>query len=78
MHVQISYVHHVSTQKVFLILELCQGGELSDLLKEKKAFKEDEAKVLMRMLIEAVVYMHGKGDASLSLPPSLPPSLHNN
>ena len=28
-------------QKVFLVLEMCRGGELSDLLKEKNRFKED-------------------------------------
>ena len=28
-------------QKVFLVLEMCRGGELSDLLKEKNKFKED-------------------------------------
>ena len=50
-------------QKVFLILELCRGGELSNLLKEKNAFKEDEAKELMKMLTEAVVYMHDKGSS---------------
>ena len=46
---------------MFLILELCRGGELSNLLKEKNAFREEEAKELMKMLTEAVVYMHDKG-----------------
>ena len=28
-------------QKVFMVLEMCRGGELSDLLKEKKRFREE-------------------------------------
>lgn len=47
-------------KKVFLVLEMCRGGELSDLLKEKNRFKEDEVKELMKQLAEAVVYMHDK------------------
>jgi serine/threonine kinase 33 len=28
-------------KKVFMVLEMCEGGELSDLLKEKRVFKEE-------------------------------------
>lgn len=74
------HLHQPSThlQKVFLILELCRGGELSDILKKKRTFKEEvshpsstlhqftfvspqEVKGIMKMLAEAVVYMHDKG-----------------
>lgn len=34
------------------------------MLKEKAVFEEEEAKELMKMLTEAVVYMHDKGNNS--------------
>ncbi len=68
-------------QKVFIILEMCRGGELSDILKKEGRLHEDvcpltcphnnkiivaycvlqAARVIMRQLAEAVVYMHSNG-----------------
>ena len=45
-------------KKVFMVLELCCGGELSDLLHKKYRLSEEEVKVVMCRLAEAVVYMH--------------------
>jgi len=43
---------------MYIIMELCRGGELSVLLRKKGYFREEEAKIIMRGLTEAVVYMH--------------------
>lgn len=45
-------------KKVFMVLEMCRGGELSDLLHQKYRLNEEEVKIVMRRLAEAVVYMH--------------------
>eukprot|EP00731_Ephydatia_muelleri_P029820 Em0021g343a len=45
-------------KKMYLVMELCQGGELNDMLKKKGNFKEQDAKVVMQQLIDAVVYLH--------------------
>lgn len=45
-------------KKMYLVMELCKGGELWELLKRKRYFMEEEAKVVMRSLAEVVVYMH--------------------
>lgn len=47
-----------TAKKMYMIMELCVGGELSEELKKRTYFKEDDAKVLMRKVIEALVYMH--------------------
>lgn len=47
-----------TAKKMYLIMELCKGGELSEVLRRKSYFKEEEAKAVMHSLTEAVVYMH--------------------
>ena len=41
---------------LFLVIELMEGGELNDILGDR--FKEDDAKELIRLLIDAIRYCH--------------------
>ncbi len=43
-------------------MELCEGGELADVLKERKTFSEEDTKKIMFRLASAVSYLHKKGD----------------
>ena len=50
----------------YLVMELCNGGGLSDCLEEykktyKKAFPEETVQYLMRQIVSAINYLHKKG-----------------
>eukprot|EP00928_Gymnodinium_smaydae_P013440 TRINITY_DN148_c1_g1_i1.p1 TRINITY_DN148_c1_g1~~TRINITY_DN148_c1_g1_i1.p1 ORF type:complete len:491 (+),score=134.24 TRINITY_DN148_c1_g1_i1:120-1592(+) len=45
-------------QNVYLVMEVCTGGELFDRIVEVGRFSEKQAAVLMRQIIGAVFYMH--------------------
>lgn len=46
---------------IWLVTELCSGGELFDYLAEKGRLAEDETRVLFGQLCLAVAYVHEKG-----------------
>jgi hypothetical protein len=52
-------------RSVYLVMDLCRGGELFDLLNSGKSqgfvFREDRASKLMRDMLSAVHYLHSKG-----------------
>ena len=41
---------------LFLVIELMEGGELNDIIGDR--LKEDDAKELIRLLIDAIRYCH--------------------
>jgi serine/threonine protein kinase len=46
---------------MFLVMELCTGGELAEALKEKRYFMESEVKVITKELASAITYLHKIG-----------------
>lgn len=50
-------------QRMYLVIELCEGGDLKDLLQKNKHFSEEETRHIIKSLSEAIVYLHKKGDA---------------
>ena len=46
---------------MYLVMELCDGGELADMLKEHKTFSEEDTKKIMLRLTSAVSYLHKNG-----------------
>lgn len=44
-----------------LVTEFMDGGELFDQIVEKKYFNEDEARQIIRILIDALDYCHSLG-----------------
>eukprot|EP00418_Pyrodinium_bahamense_P093696 CAMPEP_0179042224 /NCGR_PEP_ID=MMETSP0796-20121207/16556_1 /TAXON_ID=73915 /ORGANISM="Pyrodinium bahamense, Strain pbaha01" /LENGTH=497 /DNA_ID=CAMNT_0020738601 /DNA_START=34 /DNA_END=1527 /DNA_ORIENTATION=+ len=57
--------HH----NLYLVMELCSGGELFDRIVEAGHFAETEAAVVMRQMISAVNYMHSVGVCHRDLKP---------
>ncbi|XP_064594551.1 serine/threonine-protein kinase 33-like isoform X2 [Liolophura sinensis] len=47
-----------TAEKMFLVMELCQGGELADELKKRGYFSESDTKNLMQKLASAISYLH--------------------
>uniref|UniRef100_A0A4W6DMP6 Serine/threonine kinase 33 n=1 Tax=Lates calcarifer TaxID=8187 RepID=A0A4W6DMP6_LATCA len=62
---QMNHAHIIHLQEVYetprmiyLVTELCAGGELTQLLKRKKFFTEDETRHIICSLADAVAYLH--------------------
>ncbi|CAF0970742.1 unnamed protein product [Brachionus calyciflorus] len=53
----------------YIIMELLNGGELFDRLRELKKFTEKEASQLMKSLISAIQYIHSQGVVHRDLKP---------
>ncbi|XP_071256036.1 serine/threonine-protein kinase 33-like isoform X1 [Salvelinus alpinus] len=61
-HAHIIHLEEVfETQKrMYLVTELCEGGELKELLQKNTRFTEEETKHIINSLAEAIVYLHKK------------------
>ncbi|KAF5391001.1 hypothetical protein D9757_003970 [Collybiopsis confluens] len=60
-HVTQMYEVIATESSVWIVTELCSGGELFDYLTEKGRLSEDETKFLFGQLCLAVAYLHEKG-----------------
>ncbi|XP_045545232.1 serine/threonine-protein kinase 33-like isoform X2 [Salmo salar] len=61
-HAHIIHLEEVfETQKrMYLVTELCEGGELKELLQKNTRFTEEETRHIIYSLAEAIVYLHKK------------------
>ena len=46
---------------MYLVMEICQGGELADSVKEK-CLSEDETKIIITKLANALSYLHKQSE----------------
>ncbi|KAF8184566.1 kinase-like domain-containing protein [Mycena galopus ATCC 62051] len=60
-HVTQMYEVIVTENSIWIVGELCSGGELFDYLVEKGCIAEDKAKIIFSQLYLAVGYLHDKG-----------------
>jgi len=54
---------------IYLVLELVHGGELYDKIVEEGEYTEDEAKIILLQVLDAVEYLHSHGIAHRDLKP---------
>lgn len=47
-----------TSKRMFLVMELCEGGELADMLKDRKFFCESEVRLITKELASAIAYLH--------------------
>lgn len=52
------YGYFCDSERVYILLQYCSGGELSDLLREKKRLTESEASSIIEQICQGVDYMH--------------------
>ncbi|KAH9297592.1 hypothetical protein KI387_029274, partial [Taxus chinensis] len=60
---------HEDEDSVWLLMELCSGGDLYERIAEKKKFREDEAAAVLKSLMEAIRFCHSKGIVHRDLKP---------
>ena len=63
------YEVYENSRYIYLVMEMCEGGELFDKLMEMGHFSEKEAASIMTQMLEAVLFMHEKGFAHRDLKP---------
>ena len=49
-----------TTNSIYMVLELLQGGNLVDILKKNIKFSEKEAAIMIRSILRALEYIHSK------------------
>ena len=54
-------------QKLYIITELCEAGELAKWLKKNGPMKEDKSKIIMRKIVDAISYLHKNGKIFLKV-----------
>jgi calcium-dependent protein kinase len=52
---------------LFMVMDICKGGELFDRIQSKGSYSEKEAAGVIRQITEAVRYLHEKGIAHCDL-----------
>ena len=61
--------YYEDIQHMYIITELCQGGELFDRIIQQQRFTEKKAKETMAQLLSAISYCHAQGIAHRDLKP---------
>ena len=56
--------------KFYTVMDYAKGGELSNLLEEKKKLSEEESKFIFKQIYNAVCYIHGKNIIHRDLKPN--------
>ena len=58
-----------SKASLYLVTELCDGRELFDEIMDRKNFNEREAAMVIKQVLQAIAYIHGKNVAHRDLKP---------
>jgi len=70
-HPNIIKFHEVfeNETELYIVMEMCSGGELFDRIKEKGTYSEHDAAEALRQIFEGIEYMHSKKIAHCDLKP---------
>jgi len=62
-HPNIVRMHAIfdTPEHLFIVMDLMDGGELYEEIIQRSVFSEQEAAVIIKQLLDSLVYLHGKG-----------------
>lgn len=63
------YDYFEDKKSIYLILEICTGGELFDKIIANKYYNEDEARIIFTQIVRAIFYCHQTGVCHRDLKP---------
>lgn len=63
------YDVYLTGEKIYIVMELMQGGEIFDYVVQKGTLTEDEAALIVRKVCSAIVYMHSNNICHRDLKP---------
>eukprot|EP00457_Paulinella_chromatophora_P001478 gb/GEZN01001480.1/.p1 GENE.gb/GEZN01001480.1/~~gb/GEZN01001480.1/.p1 ORF type:complete len:657 (-),score=65.58 gb/GEZN01001480.1/:888-2858(-) len=63
------YEAYENDESLFIVMEVCSGGELYDRIAEKKRFSENEARKTFTQVVQGVKYLHDHKIAHCDLKP---------
>lgn len=63
------YDVYITNEKIYIVMELLEGGELFDYVVKKGTLNEEEAAKIVRMVTSALVYMHQQNIVHRDLKP---------
>lgn len=63
------YDVYLTSEKIFIVMELMEGGELFDHVVQKGTLTEEEASQIVKQVCSAIVYMHSKNYVHRDLKP---------
>ena len=52
------YEYFIEEDKIYLVTEICDGGEVFDRVDEKKGLPEKDAAVMFKQMLLALTYLH--------------------
>ena len=61
---------------MYLVMELCEDGELKEILDRKGHFSENETRWIIQSLASAIAYLHNKGKRITQLIDSMQTDRH--
>lgn len=57
-HVVKVFEYFEDAQRIFIVMEFLEGGELFDKIRESEYFSENNAKKIIKNLLETINYLH--------------------
>ena len=63
------YEYYNTENELYIISELCEGGELFDKITQEKYFTENSSKIIMKQLFSAIDFCHSNGVIHRDLKP---------
>ena len=52
------YEYFIEEDKIYLVTEICDGGEVFDRVEEKRGVSEYDAAVMFKQILLALTYLH--------------------
>lgn len=63
------YEYFIENGNIYVVTEVCDGGEMFDRIEKRKGVTEKEAAIMFRQILLALTYLHNQGIAHRDIKP---------